>query len=273
MRLRAPFRIRCGEALPPHAGSPVQTIRSDKGCCSGVFPNSALPQGPSYDCDRPSFAANNRHFPSVQKPAFLHRAQCCRTRPVSVTILHLEPGLIRQPTLSRSRCEPDRRRSDLRLQGPADWRLSEFFYNHQTNLCAYLFPIRPRSLSCSGKRANSGKRAFKKPTQTASAAGCSARQSPAGSAHHSSRTAMQSLPRICRKNVLQRYGSRQNRQASLPAQNQSQSCPGFNLPSITPSARHPKHNVKREPQTGLAASAASALLPTYRRNLLSYKTY
>lgn len=155
--------------MPPHAGSPVQTIRSDKGCCSGVFPNSALPQGPSFDCDRPSFAANNRHFPSVQKPAFLHRAQCCRTRPVSVTRLHLEPGLIRQPTLSRSRCEPDRRRSELRLQGPADWRLSEIFYNHQTNLCVYLLPIRPRPLSCSGKRASSGKRAFKKPTQTAPA--------------------------------------------------------------------------------------------------------
>lgn len=126
------------KVLPPQCSSPVRVFVSDKGCCRNISKFSTAAARAAFDCGRPSFTANDHYFPSVQKPAVfgqgavLPHAPCFRHQICTLSLASPDNRIHRTAGFHRLA-----RRRGLRLQGPADWWLSEIFYtpSKQSRIC------------------------------------------------------------------------------------------------------------------------------------------
>lgn len=126
------------KVLPPQCSSPVRVFVSDKGCCRNISKFSTAAARAAFDCGRPSFTANDHYFPSVQKPtvfgqgAVLPHAPCFRHQICTLSLASPDNRIHRTAGFHRLA-----RRRGLRLQGPADWWLSEIFYtsSKQSSIC------------------------------------------------------------------------------------------------------------------------------------------
>lgn len=126
------------KVLPPQCSSPDRIFVSDKGCCRNISKFSTAAARAAFDCGRPSFTANDHYFPSVQKPtvfgqgAVLPHAPCFRHQICTLSLASPDNRIHRTASFHRLA-----RRRGLRLQGPADWWLSEIFYasSKQSSIC------------------------------------------------------------------------------------------------------------------------------------------